>query len=110
MDAIGKINEMMKSALEGNDGIIEVTLLGPNVININAEMVENAVREFGARRARVILDKTFERVELAPGISDAKSPEEKWTLHIAHTNTKELNPTLLGQMGRWAIEEAKRQY
>lgn len=110
MDAICKIQEIMNSSLEGNPGIIEVTLLGKNVLNINAETVENAVLQLGARRARIILDKTFEKVELAPGMNEAVSAEEKWTLHVQHTNTKELNPTLLGQMGRWAIEQAKRLY
>lgn len=111
MDAICKINDIITNKLDGEkSGILEITLLGKNVSKINIDTVEAAVRNIGVRRIRVILDRTFEKVELVPGMQYTNLPEDKWSLFVAGTDTKELNQVLLEQMGKWAIQEAKRQY
>jgi len=110
MDAIIKIENALSQQLKGNAGIVEITLIGKNMQNIDIDRITTAFDESNIRRLRIIADKTFEKLEVAAGLSKAATYEEKWRLFVAGVDTKEFNPILLERMGQWAIQEAKRQY
>lgn len=110
IDAIIKIEQALSEQLEGNVGIVEITLVGKNVQNINIDQITAALNKDNIRRIRIIADKTFEKLEVAAGITNAETHEAKWKLFVSGVDTKEFNPVLLEQMGTWAIQEAKRQY
>ena len=95
-------------------GIIELTLVGRNVTNIDlnnlGEHISRALA-FNKRQLRIIADKTFDRLEVVQGISEAKTPEDKWNMYVADgkaTGIKEMNPKLLSEIGTWAIQEARK--
>jgi hypothetical protein len=108
-DALNRIQEAMK-AYRYQSSIIEITLTGTNLNEVNVEAVEREFMQMGVRRIRIILDKAFEKLELIPGIQDIRLPEDKWALFVTNTDTKDFNPILLEQMGRWAIQKAKIQF
>jgi len=110
-DAILKIAEVIQKELEGRPGILEITLLGQHVGNINIDFVEQSVLKMGMRKVRVIADRTYDKIELVSGVSEARTPEDKWNAYIFNldqTKTKDMNPTLLSEMGKWALQEARR--
>ena len=48
---------------------------------------------------------------MAQGISEAKTPEEKWDVYVSNSDApgiKEMNPKLLSDIGKWAILEARK--
>ena len=58
-----------------------------------------------------MVDKTFERIEVVQGISEAKTPEDKWNMFVADgkaAGIEEMDPKLLSEIGTWAIQEAKK--
>lgn len=106
LDAITKVSALLDIELGGNKGIVEVTFMGKYAASLDADLIENTISQLGSRRQRVIIDRVYEKTQIA-GVAEAIQPEDKWNAHVAGTNTKELNPVLLSEMGKWAIQEAR---
>jgi hypothetical protein len=61
------------------------------------------------RRAKINIDRTYEKIEVAAGISEAQTPEDKWYTYVTGgIKLGQLNPTTLAEMGKWAIQEARK--
>lgn len=101
------INEMRKN-LNGNEGILEITLMGAND-GIDIDFIEQSILQMNVRRVKIIIDHTFENVEVASGISATADPLDRWNLFVTSDNTdrKALNPKRLSEIGSWALESAK---
>lgn len=108
MDALMKTTSLLQSQLDGNEGIVEITFMGKHAGSLNVELIENTIQQHGVRRCRIIIDRAYEKVQIAPGMMEATQPEDKWNAWVNGMNTKELNPSLLSEMGKWAIQEARR--
>lgn len=108
MDAVMKLTALLQHELQGNEGIVEITFIGKYANSLNIELLENAIKQYRARKCRIIIDRTYEKIQIVPGVSESIQPEDKWNAWVNGINTKELNPSLLSEMGKWAIQEARR--
>jgi len=108
MDALMKTTSLLQSQLDGNEGIVEITFMGKHAGSLNVELIENTIQQHGVRRCRIIIDRAYEKVQIAPGMMEATQPEDKWCAWVSGINTKEFDPLLLAEMGKWAIREARR--
>jgi len=86
--------------------IIEVTLIGDKTININQEVVKNAILELGHRSVRIILSQVMTKIELIP--QSISQPEDKWNYFVTNTTNVDLDINLLSKIGTWAISEARK--
>lgn len=106
MEAVTKIYAEI-SKLNG-PGIFDITLIGKNVGSINIQFIEDSIRD-NVRRAKINVDRTYEKIEVAAGISEAHTPEDKWSTYVSGgAKIGQLNPSTLAEMGKWAIQEARK--
>ena len=100
----GAAEELQK--LNGRPGIVELTLVGGE--NVDRDFVHKNLKEtFNIRSLKIAIDRTRERLTLVPGLTEAKTPEDKWTTYIGTSDTNGLDPSILTEVGKWAIQEAK---
>lgn len=111
IDAVMKITQMLGTELSnGGDGIVEITFIGEYAASLNIDTIKNNLTHINLRRLKLSVDRTFEKLELARGVSNIDNPEDKWNHFVSNgADTKELNPALLSEMGKWALQEAKKQ-
>jgi len=106
IEAVAKIYSKI-SELNG-PGILDITLIGKNVGSMNIKYIEDSIRD-NVRRIKIGIDRTFEKVEVVDGISQANTPEDKWLTYISGgAKIGQLNPATLAEMGKWAIQEARK--
>lgn len=108
IDALMKTTILLQNDLQGNEGIVEITFIGKHANSLNIELIENTIKQFNIRSYRIIIDKSYEKVQIAPGVMEAIQPEDKWRAFVSGTNVKELDPITLSKMGEWAIQEARK--
>lgn len=110
MDAVMKITQIMNQELYGNSpGIVEVTLIGQYAGSINTNIIEQNLGHLNLRRFKLSVDRMYEKLEVAKGVSNLDKPEDKWAHFVSNgAQTKNLNPSLLSDMGKWAIQEARK--
>lgn len=98
--------------LEGNPGIVDIRLIGRNAATISQDLIKNTLEStYSIRNLKIIVDQAFERLEVAPGVTVAETPEDKWSAYISHGEAPgidKFNPSMLVEMGKWAIQEAKK--
>jgi DNA repair exonuclease SbcCD nuclease subunit len=114
IEVVCNIFSELNKELDGNPGIVDITLTGRRAGDINLDFIEKNVRDnksFQIRELRLSVDRTFERVEIAPGMQVLETAEDKWSAYVAGghgLNMNGLKPTMLAEMGKWAIQEARK--
>jgi DNA repair exonuclease SbcCD nuclease subunit len=109
IDAVYKIGEHLNTKCDGNPGIVEVTLIG-DVGSIDREFIERSILGMGARCATVIIDRSFDRLEIAPAVAQATTTEDKWAAYVSSgvaPGMDGLDPKILNDIGLNAILKAK---
>ncbi len=112
METLMEITNDLTMELDGRPGIVEITLIGNRATEINKEFIEQNVLQMGARRVSIIIDRSIDKVEVAAGIGAAQTEEEKWNLYLTKGKAPgidKMNPMFLSELGKWAIQEAKRR-
>ena len=112
MQTIYALSARLDEELEGSPGIVDIKLIGPNAKTINQDLIEDSLRGFEIRRLKILVDSSHERLEIAPGMAVAEQPEDKWSAYIAHGNVpgmEGLSPSILAEMGKWALTRAKQE-
>jgi len=116
IEALINAMTILNQELDNRPGIIELTIVGNKATELNLNEIERNIisaLDYRSRKVRVIADKTFERLEVVKGISEAKTPEDKWNMFVAGGKAPgidEMDPKLLSEIGVWAIQEAKKLY
>jgi len=90
--------------------IVEATLIGPEVGTINKDIIEKNMLGMGARKATVIIDRAFDKIEISPLVAQARTPEDKWSAYIVSgvaPGMEGLDPGLLNVIGLDALKRAK---
>jgi len=109
---ICSITDLLNKKLNGCPGIIDITLTGNNVGLINRQVIEDSIKSnFNIRRLKLNINHQIIRPELVAGLSQLKSPEDKWSAYVTSdnaVNTKEMNIPMLLEMGKWALQEARK--
>ena len=110
MDAVMKITQLVTTELRGGQGIVEITLIGEYAGSLNTEIIEKNLGHLPLRRFKLSIDRMYEKLEVARGVSDLERPEDKWA-HFVSTGaqTKDMDPIMLAEMGKWALQEARKQ-
>lgn len=109
MDAVMKVTQLLNTELNMNPGIVEITFIGEHAKSLNLSTIENNMSHLDIRKLKLSVDRTYERLEIAQGIGNIDNPEEKWDHYLSNSaETKELNPQLLSDMGKWALQEARK--
>lgn len=110
MEALINISTKVNEDLGEYPGIVEITLINSN--DINLDYIESNIKNMcNIRSIKLIVDKTFKKLEVAAGITEATSPEEKWDLYVSSNNItgiEDFDITKLSNIGKWAIQEAKK--
>jgi len=109
LDVLLNIMSELPKVTGGSEGIIEVTIVGRESKNYDTDFIERKIIESGARRARVIVDRSLNRTGFTP--STLTKPEDKWTAYLSLPNLagmNDLDVTLLSEIGKWAIDEARK--
>ena len=114
VEVLCKIFEILGRELDGNPGIVDVSLIGRSAGDMNLEFIEKNIRDnksFELRDLRVSVDRTFERVQIAPNMQALETAEDKWAAYVAvgaGPSMEGLRPTMLSDMGKWALQEARK--
>ena len=111
METALRIHEAMSMELGSCPGIVDITLIGKEAGNIDIEFITNTIKSHKPRSVVVSVDRAFERVEITPNMQQLETSEDKWCAYVASGNapsTDGLQPTVLAEMGKWAIQEARK--
>jgi DNA repair exonuclease SbcCD nuclease subunit len=114
VEVLCKIFEILGRELDGNPGIVDVSLIGRSAGDMNLEFIEKNIRDnksFELRDLRVSVDRAFERVQIAPNMQALETAEDKWAAYVAvgaGPGMEGLRPAMLSDMGKWALQEARK--
>lgn len=109
VETLCKCITALSNELGNSAGIIEITLIGKNAPNINIQWLDQQIcSTFKVRSLRISIDRIWDKLEVIRGITELKTPEDKWGAYIGATDVGSLVPTKLLDMGRWAIMEARK--
>jgi len=112
IEAMCTSTTLLQDKLDGRPGIVELTLIGKNVDNLNKDMIEENLRlNFDMRKLKIAINQSYQQIEVVAGISEASQPEDKWSMYVASgkaPSIENMDLTMLSEMGKWAIQEAKK--
>jgi DNA repair exonuclease SbcCD nuclease subunit len=112
IEAICTSADLLREKLDGRPGIVELTLIGSNVDNLNRNMIEENLRmNFDLREFKLAINQSYQKIEIVAGISEIDQPEDKWLVYVASgeaPSIEDMNLVMLSEMGKWAINEAKK--
>ncbi|KKM80376.1 hypothetical protein LCGC14_1340410, partial [marine sediment metagenome] len=112
IEAMCTSTTLIQDKLDGRPGIVELTLIGKNVDNLNKDMIEENLRlNFDMRKLKIAINQSYQQIEVVAGISEASQPEDKWSMYVASgkaPSIENMDLTMLSEMGKWAIQEAKK--
>lgn len=106
------ITNLLHKELNDCPGIVDLTLTGNNVGIINKQIIEDSIKQnFNIRKLKIGINHQIVRPEVVAGISKISLPEDKWSAYITSgnaTNIKDMNTQMLLEMGKWALQEARK--
>jgi len=112
IETLCRITEVISKDAGNNPIIVDVTLIGKDAGNINTKFIHDSMSSiFKTRQIRISIDRTFEKIEIAPNIQQLSTPEDKWNAYVASgvgPNMDGLQPKMLSDIGVWAIQEARK--
>jgi len=112
VETLCRVADAVSKEVGINPAIIDITLIGREAPNINTEFIhDNIFSMFSVRQFRISVDRTFEKIEIAPDMQQLSTAEDKWNAYVVSgvgPNMSGLQPKMLSDIGVWAIQEARK--